>query len=501
MQAGSQIGVQTSPGLEGVSCSSATDCMAVGASFAGTLVERWDGSSWSSVNNPSPPNSAGANLAAVSCATATDCSAVGTVETQSGSGGIIDVVSAPLAEHWDGTSWSIVPVPSGASVGGLTGVACPSAISCAAVGGSASAIRWDGAHWSAALLSANFSESQLAQVSCPSPSSCFAVGVSDTATRGNTLVEHWNGTRWSVVPSPNPVGSFAAELTGVSCSSTTDCLAVGDYLSATSAAALVEHWNGTRWSIVASPQPSGVVAASLSGVSCSTPTSCLAVGSTETDTAQTALIERWDGTKATIVPSPTVRGAEFTELLGVSCRSASDCTATGASQGIVSGVSTLIERWDGAHWSVSASPNPLAKPFALLTGVSCSSSNNCNAVGIDASSATAPIKSFAEHWNGKNWVTFATADPTGATHTELRSVVCRSAISCYTVGVYSTASATKTLAEYWSGTNWSLSSSANPHGATAAALNGVACPSPFSCTAVGSYAANDSSYTLAEHGS
>ena len=69
-----------------------------------------------------------------------------------------------------------------------------------------------------------------------------------------TLVERWNGTSWSIVTSPNPSGATFAVLSGVSCPSTTSCYAVGESaLDKT----LVEHWNGTSWSIVASPNPSG----------------------------------------------------------------------------------------------------------------------------------------------------------------------------------------------------------------------------------------------------
>ena len=66
-------------------------------------------------------------------------------------------------------------------------------------------------------------------VSCPSTTSCFAVG--DTYTVDGTLVEHWNGSHWSIMTSPNHTGSTTRlnGLNGVSCPNTTNCFAVGFY--------------------------------------------------------------------------------------------------------------------------------------------------------------------------------------------------------------------------------------------------------------------------------
>lgn len=68
-----------------------------------------------------------------------------------------------------------------------------------------------------------------------------------------TLVEHWNGTNWQVIHSPNPVSAFVF-LIGVTAVSAQDVWAVGDYLDNTTIwSTLIEHWDGTSWQIVASP--------------------------------------------------------------------------------------------------------------------------------------------------------------------------------------------------------------------------------------------------------
>src|SRR5438876_2306731 len=60
-----------------------------------------------------------------------------------------------------------------------------------------------------------------------------------------TLIEHWNGTAWSVVPSPNVVGP----LYGVATVSVNDVWAMGF----SGVRTLIEHWDGTSWSVVSSP--------------------------------------------------------------------------------------------------------------------------------------------------------------------------------------------------------------------------------------------------------
>ena len=73
--------------------------------------------------------------------------------------------------------------------------------------------------------------------------------------RLHTLVEHWNGTSWSIVAAPS--GSSQSQLAQVTCPSATSCYAVGHYFDGSADKTLVEHWNGTSWSIVTSPNPTG----------------------------------------------------------------------------------------------------------------------------------------------------------------------------------------------------------------------------------------------------
>jgi len=153
------------------------------------------------------------------------------------------------------------------------------------------------------------------------------------------------------VPSPTP-GNYGA-LSGVSCSSARSCVAVGNYSNGTGSASstlprtLVESWNGTAWSVVPGPSPS---VAYLYGVSCASARSCKAVGDyAARSRLRRTLVESWNGTSWSVMqgPSPSVA-----YLYGVSCVSAMSCKATGEYANYSGVVRTLVESWNGSAWSI-----------------------------------------------------------------------------------------------------------------------------------------------------
>jgi hypothetical protein len=104
----------------------------------------------------------------------------------------------------------------------------------------------------------------------------------DTAGLQERLVEAWNGSKWSVQKFPNIPASEASTFFGVSCSSSTACNAVGDYIGSSGGeVSVVQVWNGTSWSIETTPNPSGAVESALASVSCASASKCIAVGSSE----------------------------------------------------------------------------------------------------------------------------------------------------------------------------------------------------------------------------
>ncbi len=134
-------------------------------------------------------------------------------------------------------------------------------------------------------------------VSCVSSSECWAVGsVNDGGgnSTDRTLTERWNGTRWSVVRSPNVSTSPSDQLVGVTCTSRLDCWAVGNALGYSSPPlpALTEHWDGSKWSIVPSEQVSPKDSYELSSVTCIHTKDCWSVGHSRGSAYSMGLVER-----------------------------------------------------------------------------------------------------------------------------------------------------------------------------------------------------------------
>src|SRR5439155_23584200 len=140
---------------------------------------------------------------------------------------------------------------------------------------------------------------------------------------------------WSIVPSPNTSTTQNNELDRVTCTSASDCWAVGSYYiidsPGSTSQTLIEHWNGTAWSIVTSPNISATHNF-LNGVTCASASDCWAVGAYNTDSVGgwRTLIEHWNGTAWSIVTSPNTSTTGINVLGGVTCTSASDCWAVGA---------------------------------------------------------------------------------------------------------------------------------------------------------------------------
>ena len=494
--------------LSGVSCTSASACTAAGAYTSGssallTLAERWNGTSWRIQATPNAAGGTGSGLSGVSCTSASACTASGDSLTGSG--------DRSLAEAWNGTTWRIraTPNPVGTTSTDLFAVSCRSASACTAVGTSfissshqdlPVAERWNGTSWTL-QSTPNPGEAVLTGVSCPSHRGCTAVGYNNTATGVLTVAEAWNGTDWRTQATANPVGIFGGILNDVSCTSASDCTAVGHYSTGISngpPTAFAEMWNGTRWHIQQVPSPAGAAASDLSAVSCTSASACTAVGSYANSTGtRSALAERWNGTSWSIqaTPSPSTT---FTQLSGVSCPAADACTAVGDYTDGTGTQLTLAEAWNGTTWSIQATPNPAGAPDSSLRSVSCTSAQACTAVG-DHGASTSPNLTLAERWNGTAWTIQDTPNPSAQAASQLFGVSCSSADACTAIGYNRDLNGSAlALAEAWNGTVWSIQPTPNPVGALGGFLDDVSCTSASTCTAVGDYTNSTSQLTLAE---
>jgi hypothetical protein len=360
-------------------------------------------SGWSIQDTPTPTGGSDISLLGVSCVSASACTAVGYYDD-----GPADVT---LAERWNGIRWSIqhTPNPTGSPESELLGVSCASASACTAVGfyqkppaGSPDLTlveHWNGTKWSIQDTPGASGRRELRGVSCASASACIAVGGYNNGTTSVTLAERWDGTKWSIQHTPNPTGGLGISLRGVSCASASACTAVGDYFSGTATVTLAERWNGTKWSIQHTPNPTGTSLTFLPGVSCASASACTAVGSYFNGTATVTLAERWNGTKWSIQHTQNPTGSTYSELFGVSCASASACTAVSYTDGGSAAAQvTLAERWNGTKWSIQHTPSPTGGKDIFLPGVSCASASACTAVGYYYNGTTnVPL---AERWTG-----------------------------------------------------------------------------------------------------
>ena len=514
--------------LAGVACPAVNNCFAVGDQNVGTtrstFIARWNGGSWSIVASPVPAGATLSSLAGVSCASARDCTAVGRYS-----------VGAPvlaLAQRWNGTAWSIttVPAPAGATTVELHGVACRTASACFAVGrwnaggpGKLLVERWNANHWSLvpAVVPSGETDLDFEAVACPTGQSCFAVGDFATATTKKTLVEHWNGAHWGILPTQNRAGDNT--LLGVDCPTPKSCFASGSSAPSPAVHSLVEHWNGAHWTAMTTADPPSADAR-FDGVSCPTPKSCFAVGdhggnemtahwngaswglqtapagssesglaqvSCVTDsacfavgsafygTSQHTLVERWNGAAWSIVPSADPAGGGA--LAGVSCPAPTTCVAVGYS-GFASTTRAIVEQWDGAHWQLGALATPAGVTTWGMRSVRCPSVTSCFAVGF---AHTTKDTALVEHWDGAGWSILPVADPAGSTGTAFTDVACPTTTSCVASGDYDSAAGFVTLIEVWNGATWTIAPSPNAAGSSDDLLFGTTCVSPTSCLAVG----------------
>lgn len=340
--------------------------------------------------------------------------------------------------------WSLQTTATPESFGQMFDVSCTAADACTAVGGSL-AQRWNGSSWKSQTLAtpAGAKSIDMRGVSCVSSSACFAVGrYMNASSNMVTLAEFWNGTEWSVQSIPNPT-SAAAVLEDVSCSSTTECTAVGLF-SESGPPELVKtlaiRWNGTEWKIQSTPNPSNT--AYLSAVSCPSSSFCMAAGFYYDSgaSAWTPTSMRWNGTEWTTKAAVKPGGATMSWLYGVSCTSSTECTAVGDKE--VSALThehqTMAQRWNGTEWKLQSTPNPEATN-RNLEDVSCTSSVACTAIGsyINGSAEQA----MALRWNGTEWSLQVLPVPSGSQGT-LRAFAlsCVTARGCEAVGQFKNAS-------------------------------------------------------------
>jgi hypothetical protein len=308
-----------------------------------------------------------------------------------------------MAEHWDGSTWSEYPLPNvGANQNTLLGVSeLPT-----------------GSTWAVGYyLDANWVD--------------------------QSLIEHWNGSNWSVVPSPSP-GAQGNILYGVAGLSDSDVWAVGLQLDANGTAhALAEHWNGTSWSVVPSVDPNGGGNA-LYALDAVSGTSVYAVGQTGTAFPSQALIEHWDGTKWSQLSSPA-DATESLTTLGVT-GSDSSLTIVGDRESDATPYTTEVAGGPPSSLSLVSSPNNGTGENDLFSATTAAD-GSVYAAGWYVDPSSGNYYGLIEHETGGVWSIETTPDPGTGTN-GFASIAAIPGGGLWAVGNYSNNGNNATLIAY-----------------------------------------------------
>jgi hypothetical protein len=345
------------------------------------------------------------------------------------------------------TLWKMkeTPNPAGASDSNLYDVSCnPSTKACTSVGKSTTsgvdsplAQRWNGTSWSeqTAAKKSGATHTRLFGVDCPSEIRCLAVGNYQSSEGPTVLSELWNEGKWNVQTTPTPIEATSSEFVGIGCSSTASCTAVGSAMVGGVKKAIGERWTSPTWALSTIPIPEGAKSSQLDGVDCIWSNFCAAVGRYTTSGGSVkSLVMFWNGTEWSLQTVTDPEGAVETTLLDVSCTPTPNrCTAVGGWKNSKTEQFTLAYRFNGVStWTLQSTPNPAGSIASVLQDVSCAAETSCAAAGSWVGGAGSN-RTLAEDWNGTSWSIQSSQDPAGTTFSAFFGVSCQES-SCFGAG-------------------------------------------------------------------
>jgi hypothetical protein len=308
---------------------------------------------------------------------------------------------------------------------------------------------------------AGYSVDSLTGISCPSATSCIAVGIGGLKTSfGGMVTDTWNGSSWSLkfLPLPDFIPS------AVACGSPTYCLA-GGYTNRTASPARLALFNGTTWTDLATPAvPKPFANGWIHDVACPGPTSCLAVGELDGSFSigrasilfNEAATYVTKGTTLSTVANGTnllFQGA----LQSVRCASPTSCVALGTGSslfGFAPG-GVLTEKWNGVRWT-AARATPPANTTGL-TVIGCPSTTTCSIVGqrTDPNDSGRLVTEVGGSLTGTTYAVQPIPNLYSTSEQVLVSGTCFSATDCYAVGNTQAPGTTQTgLVAHFNGTSW-----------------------------------------------
>jgi hypothetical protein len=242
------------------------------------LVEHWDGTRWTVSPALSQPGSGGAVVGLVAFSPSNAWIAVQP-----------PIGAVAYLEHWNGSTWQYVDYPledSTPEFWALYGTAPDDIWVAASVGSDLDALHWNGSAWTVypMPLPSGGDFPRITGFSAVSSSDVWAVGDEGVDAARQPLSEHWNGSQWTLVPVPSPAGTSVVFLNSVAATSASNAWAVGTYYGSAltgNSVDLFEHWDGTKWSILPVTADVPDNSASLSSVFALSATDIWAVGTVE----------------------------------------------------------------------------------------------------------------------------------------------------------------------------------------------------------------------------
>lgn len=343
------------------------------------------------------------------------------------------------------------------------------------------------------VTTGQFADNTLLSVAAISDTNVWAVGSESNtgaSPRGDhPLIEHWNGSAWSISQFGSQVVSQIAFLTSVSASAANDVWAVGSILpngDFNTQLPLSEHWNGSAWSVVTMPVPTGAITTRIEGVAAIAANNAWAVGTFSNNSLNLPLIEHWNGSAWSVTPNVPREVSDSNDLHGITAISANDIWAVGEFD--EGGPINLEMHWNGTSWSL-ATPAMLNVGAGESGGVPVAASgiaqNDVWAVGgveVTDQNHVQTQNPFAIHWNGTQWTEVAT--PPAAVPSAANAFTAVSALTTndvWAVGINSGGG----FIEHWNGTSWSMAPTP-ALGVSGSALFGIAKSGATSLWAVGS---------------
>ena len=327
------------------------------------------------------------------------------------------------------------------------------------------------------------------KISCGTENSCLAIAENLSKSGDQTqVVVAWNGTAWRRVAVPTPKPTVALiNLAAVSCKSVTSCVVVGAYVPLTGAKRPYAFtWNGKSLTPTAAPPvPKDSGSASLTGVSCVTAKSCIAIGVSQGG-AGPLMVETWNGAKWTLQTARIPGSPRFTYPGAISCHFVTFCVVAGESYASIGGAPTmLLARWDGKVFTAMKPAVPAGAARVTLNDISCPSAIMCAVAAFSTNFFGTSAFGFTEMWNGKSWTADKMSAPGGAAQSFLYGVSCRANGTCVAVGSAGPSTAAKPTALSYNGKKWTAQKVPAPDAGKSSYLFGVNCLRANECEAIG----------------